>query len=94
MARSLENAGIDLVELKQVSQSARKECWTRELLVWNEFLLTRREALEQAMGPSLARVQSAIIDCMDACLVEIRKSNKIDCSGSWEEPLFHLKSHP
>ena len=34
--------------------------------------------LKQSMSPRLAAVQRAIVEAMDSCLVEIRKSNKVD----------------
>jgi DNA excision repair protein ERCC-4 len=34
--------------------------------------------LEQELTASMGMIQSDIIECMDACLVEIRKNNQID----------------
>ena len=71
-------------------EKVMKSLFVKKLYLWPRFHVSVAKCLQdvnvdlielkQAMGSSLAGVQNAIIDCMDACLVEIRKSNKIDCS--------------
>jgi DNA excision repair protein ERCC-4 len=71
-------------------EKVMKSLYVKKLYLWPRFHVTVSGALtantvdlvelKQNMSPSLAGVQSAVIDAIDACLVEIRKSNKVDCS--------------
>lgn len=71
-------------------EKVMKSLFVKKLYLWPRFHVSVSGALavspvdlvelKQNMSPALAGVQSAIIDAIDACLVEIRKSNKVDCS--------------
>ena len=71
-------------------EKVMKSLFVKKLFLWPRFHVTVAECLnsndidlvelKQAMTPSLLGLQSAIVDAMDACLVEIRKSNRVDLS--------------
>ena len=71
-------------------EKVMKSLFVKKLFLWPRFHVTVTECLnengidlvelKQAMTPSLLGLQSAIVDAMDACLVEIRKNNKVDLS--------------
>jgi DNA excision repair protein ERCC-4 len=69
-------------------EKVMKSLYVKKLFLWPRFhtdvgaALTATNIdlveLKQSMSPRLAAVQRAIVEAMDSCLVEIRKSNKVD----------------
>ena len=69
-------------------EKVMKSLYVKKLFLWPRFHTDVSAALtatnidlvelKQSMSPRLAAVQRAIVEAMDSCLVEIRKSNKVD----------------
>lgn len=72
-------------------------CFIKKLHLWPRYHMSVKAALdgveviecEQELTESMGAVQRDVVDIMDACLVEVRKANKMDFSELTLEGALH-----